>query len=81
VADYGTGTLLSHNEDFPGSMDSAESPRVAPQFPPLLSLTSEWIFLPRHASDRERAMSNGRAHLILLRPPFADNENKMVQEC
>ena len=80
MADYGTVTINSRNEDFLDSVKSVESPWVAPQFPPLLSLASKWIFLPQHASDQERTMSDGHAHPILLCPSFADNEKMVVQE-
>jgi hypothetical protein len=81
VADYGTDTISSRNEDFLDSVNSVESTRVAPPFPPLLSLAPEWIFLPRHALNQERTMSDGYAQPILLCPSFADNEKMVVQEC
>jgi hypothetical protein len=64
---YGRSSLSC--EAFLDSVGSAESPRVAPQLPPLLSLTSRWICLPAHAYDQGRTMSNGHARPTLLCPP------------
>ena len=71
---YGRSSLSC--EAFLDSVGSAESPRVAPQLPPLLSLTSRWICLPAHAYDQGRTMSNGHARPTLLCPPLGLTKSK-----
>ena len=64
------GRSLFSYEAFLDSIGLAESPRVAPQLPPLLSLMSRWICLSARAYDWRRTMSNGHAQPTFLCPPL-----------
>ena len=74
------GRSLFSCEAFLDSIGSTESPRVAPQFPPLLSLMSRWIYLPARAYDQGRTMSTRHARPTLLCPPSGYKE-QAVLEC
>ena len=63
------GRFLFSYEAFLDSIGLAESPWISPQLPPLLSLTGQWIYLPTHAYDQGRTMSNGHAQPTFLCPP------------
>ena len=70
------GRLQFSYEAFLDSIGSTESPRVAPQLPPFLSLASRRICLSALAYNRGRTMSTRHAQPTFLCPPAVLTKSK-----